>query len=134
SALADRPDGYIGQLAEALNYPAAVIPHWDQAACETLTVPQLIARQVEKQPAARALMSGESTLSYAEMDRAATILAQRLSKLGVTRETPVGACVTHGAGVVLAALGIWKAGGVYVPIDAQYPAERLRLLIETAGL
>lgn len=134
SALADRPDGYIGQLAEALNYPAAVIPHWDQAACETLTVPQLIARQVEKQPAARALMSGESTLSYAEMDRVATILAQRLSKLGVTRETPVGACVTHGAGVVLAALGIWKAGGVYVPIDAQYPAERLRLMVETAGL
>lgn len=134
AALVGRPDGYIGQLAEVLNYPATFIPHWVQTGYEALTVPELIARQAQKQPAARALVSGETSLSYAELDRAANRLAQRLLHLGVTRETPVGACVTHDMGVVLTALGIWKAGGVYVPVDPQYPAERLRLLIETAGL
>ncbi len=134
AALVDRPDGYIGQLAEVLNHPATVIPHWIQTGYEALTVPELIARQAQKQPAARALVSGETSLSYAELDHAANILAQRLLHLGITRETPIGACVTHGMGVVLTALGIWKAGGVYVPIDPQYPAERLHLLIESAGL
>ncbi|MCC6923196.1 MAG: amino acid adenylation domain-containing protein, partial [Nitrosomonas sp.] len=133
-ALAERYDGFIGQLADALHDPVAAIPCWPQHGRDALTIPQLIARQVEKQPAARALMSGGSALSYAEMDHATDVLARCLLRLGVTRETPVGACVTHGAGVVLAALGIWKAGGVYVPIDAQYPEERLRLMIKTTGL
>jgi non-ribosomal peptide synthetase component F len=133
-ALAEAPDGYIGQLADVLHNPAAVIPRWPQHGRDALTIPQHITRQARQHPAACALVSGESALSYAEVDRAADVLAQRLLRLGVTRETPVGACVMHGAGVVLAALGIWKAGGVYVPIDVQYPGERLRLLIETAGL
>lgn len=133
-ALTEKTDGYIGQLAEVLNYPTSVIARWVQTGYEKLTVPELIASQAQRQPAARALVAGETSLSFAELECAANTLAQRLLRQGVTYETPVGVCVTHGMGVVLTALGIWKAGGVYVPIDPQYPVERLHLLIETAGL
>ena len=132
--LAERPEGYIGQLADALNNPVVAVPRWPQLKCETLTVPELISQQARRHPEACALELDDRSISYSEMDYAANALAQRLLRMGVTRETPVGVCVKPGAGNILAALGIWKAGSVYVPVDPQYPAERLRLLIETAGL
>src|SRR6185312_13040150 len=61
-------------------------------------------------------------------------LAHYLIKQGVGPEVAVGVCLERSLEFVVAVLGILKAGGAYVPLDPDYPAERLRLMIEDAGL
>jgi amino acid adenylation domain-containing protein len=73
-------------------------------------------------------------LTYGDLDRQANRLGHRLRALGVGPEVRVGLCAERGFGLVVGILGILKAGGAYVPLDPTYPAERLRLMIEDAGV
>ncbi|MFM8320496.1 MAG: non-ribosomal peptide synthetase, partial [Chloroflexota bacterium] len=92
--------------------------------------------------AAPALEFGQVCLTYAELDRRAGRLAQRLAQLGVRRGSLVGLAMERSAAMVVGMLGILQAGGAYVPLDPSYPAERLafmagdselRLLVHGAG-
>ena len=93
-------------------------------------VHQLFEQQARRRPSATALVFGETTLTYAELDARANRLAHRLAALGVGPDTLVGIALERSIEMVVGLLGILKAGGGYVPIDPDHPPERLRYLIE----
>ncbi|TMC10998.1 MAG: amino acid adenylation domain-containing protein, partial [Chloroflexi bacterium] len=81
-----------------------------------------------------AVARGAERLTYAEVDRRANGLAAALRRLGVGPETPVGLCAGRSPDLVPGLLGIWKAGGAVVPIEAGLPDARLGRLVEESGL
>ncbi|GAA3945071.1 non-ribosomal peptide synthetase [Actinoplanes auranticolor] len=87
-------------------------------------LPQQFARQAAATPEAVAVVGDDSTVTYAALDRWSGQLAYLLTKAGVTAETPVAVRLPRGTGLVVALLAIWKAGGVYVPLDPEHPAAR----------
>jgi amino acid adenylation domain-containing protein len=91
------------------------------------------AAQAARAPGAPAVLFEGGSLSYAELDARADALARRLRARGVGRGTTVGVCVERGPGVPAAMLAVWKAGGVYLPLDPAYPAGRLALLLRDSG-
>src|SRR5207248_11173960 len=69
-------------------------------------------------------------LTYAELDARANQLARRLQTMGVGPDAPVGVWIERSPELLVALLGILKAGGGYVPLDPNYPAERLAFMLE----
>ena len=98
------------------------------------TIHGLFAEQARRAPEAVALEIGDERISYAELDARADRLAASLRGLGVGLETRVGLFAGRSIALVAGMLGILKAGGVYVPLDPAYPAERLAAMAEDAGL
>ena len=92
-------------------------------------VHELIATQAGANPDAVAVVSGEESLTYAGLEDRANRLACHLRGLGVRPEVVVGLCLPRGAGMVIALVAVWKAGGVYLPMDPDYPAERLGFML-----
>ena len=89
--------------------------------------------QARAQPDAIAVVSGEDQLSYAELDTQANRLALRLVKLGVGPDVVVGISLPRTTSVVVALLAVLKAGGAYLPLDPDIPAERLAYMVDNAG-
>ncbi|HEX7182279.1 MAG TPA: amino acid adenylation domain-containing protein, partial [Thermoanaerobaculia bacterium] len=94
----------------------------------------LFETQVETRPDAVAVTAEGDPWTYDALNRRANRLAHRLIRLGVGPEVKVGLCYERSAELIVAILGILKAGGVYVPLDPSYPPERLRFIAEDAGL
>jgi amino acid adenylation domain-containing protein len=92
----------------------------------------LFEEQVEKCPAAVAVMFGEQALSYGELNQRANQLAHYLQSLGVGPEVLVGICAERSLEMVTGLLGILKAGGAYLPLDPAYPKERLTFMLADA--
>jgi amino acid adenylation domain-containing protein len=90
--------------------------------------------QAAAAPHAVAAEYEEERLTYAELNRQASQLARWLRGLGVGPEVPVGVCMRTGLRRLAALLGIWKAGGGYLPLDPEAPAARLSFMIADAGL
>lgn len=80
-----------------------------------------------------AVSLGQETLSYRELDERSDRLAGRLRTLGVRPETPVALYLDRSLDLVVAILGVLKAGGCYVPIDLAYPKERVTFMLEDTG-
>jgi amino acid adenylation domain-containing protein len=99
-----------------------------------VTLPELIAGQARRTPAAVAVEGIDGRLTYAELDRAANSLAARLRELGAGPGSLVGLAVDRSARMVVALLGILRAGAAYVPLDPAYPRERLALMVEDSGV
>jgi amino acid adenylation domain-containing protein len=95
-------------------------------------VPLSITAQAIAQPEAVAVTAGDRRLTYHELDCQANRLARRLRSLGVGADVPVGLCLPRSLEMVIAALGIWKAGGAYMPMDPAYPSGRLSFMLEDA--
>lgn len=95
---------------------------------------QFIERQVDRTPTAPALVFGEQTLTYQQVDRRANQIAQLLRQMGVKRGVPVGLCVNRGIDMVTSIIGILKAGGMHVPLDPAFPADRLSFMTEDAAI
>ncbi|WP_274533284.1 non-ribosomal peptide synthetase [Photorhabdus temperata] len=96
---------------------------------EQLCIHQLFEQQVEKTPEAIALIEGDKTLSYAELNAHANRLAHQLIEQGVRPDTRVAILLERSIELVVAQLAILKAGAVYVPIDPKVPDERKNWLI-----
>jgi amino acid adenylation domain-containing protein len=92
----------------------------------------LFERQVAATPDAVAVLAGDVSLTYRELDTRANRLAHHLRGLGVGPEVRVGLCVERTAELLVAVLGILKAGGAYVPLDPAYPRQRLAFMLEDA--
>lgn len=101
---------------------------------ERETLPDQFEAQARRTPAATALVLGEHSLTYRELDRRADQLAQHLVALGVRAGSVVGLCCARSIELVVALLAIHKAGGAYLPLDPDYPAERLAFQVEDAGV
>jgi len=89
----------------------------------------LVERQVARTPAAPAVVAADETLSYAELDRRANQLAHWLRRRGVRSEHRVAVALERSTSIVVALLGVLKAGAAYVPIDPGYPAERIAAML-----
>ena len=90
---------------------------------------QLIERRAALHPERPALIIGERTLRYGELDRGANHVAQRLRALGAGPEVRVGLCADRSAEAIVALLGVLKTGAAYVPLDPSAPRERLLALL-----
>ena len=97
------------------------------------SVVEMFAAQVGERPSSVAAICGEAQLTYAELDIKADALALQLQEMGVKPGMAVGVFVGRGLDVLVAMWGIWRAGGVYVPLDPEYPAERLRFMMGDVG-
>lgn len=99
-----------------------------------LHLPALFEAQVAKYPDAPALMFSDkgkpSTLTYAELDERANQLARYLIRLGVGPEQTVSILLRRSPELIVSMLAILKAGAAYLPLDPDYPAQRLQYLIE----
>ncbi|HEX7240343.1 MAG TPA: amino acid adenylation domain-containing protein, partial [Longimicrobiaceae bacterium] len=113
------------QVLEAWNATPAAFPQ----AC----VHELFAEQAACTPNAIAIVSGNASLTYAELERRANRLAHHLRRRGVGPEARVAVCAERSAELVVALLAVLKSGGAYVPVDPAYPAERLAYLLEDSG-
>jgi amino acid adenylation domain-containing protein len=90
----------------------------------------LFEAQVRERPGAVALAWGGAELTYAELSARANRLAHHLVGLGVGPEARVGVMLERGVDLIVSLLAVLKAGGCYVPLDPEYPAERLRLMLD----
>lgn len=97
-----------------------------------LCVHQRIAEQAAAQPQAIAVVCGEESLTYEELNRRAAQVAQRLRQEGVVPGTLVGLCVSRSVELLVAVLGVMKSGGAYIPLDPDFPPERLELMLDDA--
>ncbi|WP_047151739.1 non-ribosomal peptide synthetase [Aneurinibacillus tyrosinisolvens] len=100
---------------------------------ERVTLPQWFERQVEITPEQTALVVGNQTWTYAELNAQANRLAHLLRARGVTRGTIVAMLVHRSSEMILGILAVLKAGGVYLPIDPNYPEQRIRYMLEDSG-
>ncbi|MEU7876222.1 non-ribosomal peptide synthase/polyketide synthase, partial [Dactylosporangium sp. NPDC049140] len=91
------------------------------------------ARQVAERPGAVAVVSGAESLTYAELDARVNRMARQLTAHGVGRESVVGVCLDRGVELLVAVWAIWRAGGVYLPLDPGYPLQRLLDLVADSG-
>ncbi len=80
-----------------------------------------------------ALVCGDDTLSYGELNERANRLARLLASRGVGRGDLVGVALDRSIDLVVALLAVLKAGAAYVPVDPGFPAERIRLIIGSAA-
>ncbi|MEI5102903.1 amino acid adenylation domain-containing protein [Streptomyces sp. PmtG] len=96
------------------------------------TVPELVAAQAARTPDATAVVSGQTTLSYGQLEARADRLAAVLRERGVGPDVLVAVALPRSADLAVALLGVLKAGGAYLPIDPNYPSARVDLLLTTA--
>ncbi|KAF1710016.1 non-ribosomal peptide synthetase [Pseudoxanthomonas kalamensis DSM 18571] len=95
---------------------------------------ELFERQCDRTPDRPAVCADDASLSYRDLELHANRIAHLLRANGVRKGTLVGLAVDRGADMLAALLGILKAGAGYVPLDPQFPAERLAYMAGDAGL
>jgi amino acid adenylation domain-containing protein len=100
----------------------------------THSVHELFAEQVASTPDAIALEFGNHQLTYAELNDRANQLAAYLRSRGVHTESVVGVMMERSPDMIVSLLGVLKAGGAYLPLDPDYPRERLGFMLEDAGV
>jgi fengycin family lipopeptide synthetase D len=98
------------------------------------TITQLFTEQVQRTPDRIALQYLDETITYAALDRWSTHLALQLRERGVKANDVVGLLTGRSIGTVVGMLAILKAGGAYLPMDVDYPRERIDYLIEDSGM
>src|SRR5690606_34821988 len=87
-----------------------------------------------QQPDHVALIDAERQITYGEMERRANRIAQQLVRLGTGAERRVGLLAERGVDLVIGTLGILKAGAAYVPLDPDYPTERMHYILDDARI
>ncbi|KZE44088.1 hypothetical protein AV540_01955 [Brevibacillus parabrevis] len=110
-----------------------VLVDWNKTSVaypQQLCVHQAFEKQVEKTPDAVALVYKDVELTYAELNERANQLAHRLLAEGVKPDELVGICVERSPEMIVAFLGVMKAGAAYVPLDPAHPQERIAYMIE----
>ena len=90
----------------------------------------LFREQVSLHPEVIALVDEVSSITYAELDRKSDILARNLIQAGVVQDSVVAIMLPRRKEFIIAVLGVFKAGGAYVALDSEYPAERLQYMLE----
>lgn len=98
--------------------------------CGAQVLPRLFEAQARKTPGRVALAVEDQTLTYAALNSRANQVARYLRSLGVGAEAIVALCAEPSPAMLVGILGILKAGGAYLPLDPQYPKERLEFMLQ----
>lgn len=118
-------------------------PHFLSNDCGPLRGPQmpqfprrsfvkLFELQASQNPTKIAVIAGDTHITYAELNEQANQLAQHLRSLGVGRESLVGICIDRSLEMAVGIVGILKSGGAYLPLDPDYPKDRLAFMVRDA--
>jgi amino acid adenylation domain-containing protein/non-ribosomal peptide synthase protein (TIGR01720 family) len=113
-----------------------MIESWNATAAKyptDATIHSLFAEQVIRHPQRGAVSAGGKTINYTELDAAARQLAGQLVQAGVRVGDRVAIWLPRGTDLVVSLLATIMAGGCYVPLDPEYPEERLRFIMEDSG-
>lgn len=108
---------------------ASVVIAWNG----TQTLHQLFREQAERTPEAPALVYEGTAVSYADLDHRSAALARRLLAGGVEPGDVIAVAVPRSAQLVVALLGVLRAGAAYLPVDLDYPAERVAFMLADSG-
>ena len=135
-AVTERPESTVSELElldkeekNALLKMARPPREYNESQC----VHQMFEQTAAKTPTAIALRVGEEQLSYATLNKRVNQLAHYLLENGLRRGAFVGVCAERSVGMLVSLLAVLKAGGVYLPLDPNYPSERLNYMLEDAG-
>ncbi len=133
TGMADAPDRRLGDLAllgpaEARDLVTRFGGRMAEAPHDTL--PEAFRRQAERTPDAPAVRYGDTCLDYRELDARSNRLARLLIAAGAGPEGFVALCLPRTADLIVALLAVLKSGAGYLPVDPQYPAERVAFLFE----
>ncbi|WP_328489127.1 non-ribosomal peptide synthase/polyketide synthase [Streptomyces zaomyceticus] len=111
-----------------------VVSGWNETVCEVpgRSVVELFAERVRLSPDAVAVVAGGESVSYAELDARAERLARVLVARGVVAERFVAVALPRSVELVVSLLAVWKAGAAYLPLDTEYPADRLAYMLADA--
>ncbi|MFE7582157.1 amino acid adenylation domain-containing protein [Streptomyces gardneri] len=99
----------------------------------TETLHSEFVEQAVKNPGAPAVYSDAGVLTYGELNERSRVLAERLVADGAGPGVPVGVCVERTPDLLVAVLAVLRAGSCYVPLDPNYPAERLAFMVKDSG-
>jgi amino acid adenylation domain-containing protein len=130
------PDMAIEQLpivSDAQEVKWLEFRHGARASIPDVCTHELIDRQVRETPHAIAVVCGDESLTYQELDVRANRLAHRLRALGAGTGTLVALCLDRSVNLVVAPLAVWKAGCAYVPMDPEFPRERLAFMLRDSA-
>ncbi|MFI0776429.1 non-ribosomal peptide synthase/polyketide synthase [Streptomyces sp. NPDC021212] len=135
TGIADDPDRAVGALPLAT--PAELrrtLVEWNATGhpATPATLAELFERQAAVSPDATAVASGAGALTFADLDTAANRLAHRLTGRGVGPEKLVALVLPRSVEMVVAQLAVVKAGGAFLPVDPNYPAERVAFMLRDA--
>ncbi|MEW9556549.1 condensation domain-containing protein, partial [Nonomuraea sp. NPDC050783] len=132
SADADRRVDRVPVLSEAER--EQVLRTWNEPVrpARAGTLPALFETQAARLPEATAVASDDGTLTYRELNVRANRLAHHLIEHGVGPESVVALALPRSADLIVALLGVVKAGAAYLPIDVEYPVDRVRFMVEDA--
>jgi amino acid adenylation domain-containing protein len=108
--------------ATAVEFPADACLH------------ELFEEQAARQPEAAGLIFDDREVTYAELNRRANQLAHHLLRVGAARGGRIGVSLERSPEAVVTLLAVLKAGSAYVPLDPEYPEERLAVMLETAAV
>jgi amino acid adenylation domain-containing protein len=126
----------VGDLPPLIPQQQAQLNIWNQTAATYPERPihEQFERQVQQTPQAIALKFCDETLTYTELNAQANQFAHYLQQQQLQSGQPVGVCLSRSLELVIALLGISKAGGIYVPIEPDYPLERQQTIIAQSQL
>jgi amino acid adenylation domain-containing protein len=137
TAVSSRPQASLSALLEPDAAEQAALALLERgpelAAAPRRTVPALVADCARRSPAAIAILETGRVLTYRDLVDRARGLARTLRARGVGPETVVAVCLPRSAGLAIAQLAVWFAGGAYLPLDPAHPAGRLQALAADAG-
>ena len=134
NAIVKNPEQRIGKLGmlSAMEERQLLIEFNDTAMYypKDKTVVDLFEEQVIKTPGAIAVVFEQEELSYAGLNEKANQLAHYLRDKGIGEEALVPICIERGSLMIIGLLGILKAGAAYVPVDPEYPKDRIKFMFE----
>lgn len=93
---------------------------------------ELIVKQARQKPEEVALILGNKKVTYGELDTKSTLIASYLLAQGIKKNDIVGLCLERSTDMIIALLGILKAGAAYLPLDPEYPTERISYIMDNA--
>ena len=100
---------------------------------ESLCIHNMFEQTAEKTPSAVALRVADEALTYETLNKQANQLAHYLLQNGLQSGQFVGVCAERSSGMLVSLLAVLKAGGIYLPLDPNYPADRLNYMLEDSG-
>jgi len=110
---------------------------WNDTAADydlNTTLVELFEAQVARNPDAPALLTGDQVLTYAEFNAQANQLARHLGQRGVGADVTVGLLAERSFAMMVGVYATIKAGGAYMPLDPEHPADRVRFMAEDSGI